>query len=185
MTLVGPLLLLLFCLGLSFPQSVSGSCSNHCDSGHLAISLPDDGMDGYFSSMTLSGISGSVVSVQVQTFITHPLTEDLQLYLSFAGVLVPLAKNEGDFRPNCYNGTIWNDLALYFPQEYPNFVYDVTAPALQADGYLSDFNGNLANGVWTLIVFDSVANENSGILDRWIIDVNGVVLVCAMFCFFV
>jgi len=155
-----------------FSFSFLGACNKtHCDSGNINLAIPDDGGIQYiYPSLTMSGVSGTVTSVRVQTFVEHPSSGELEIGLAFGSILVPLTLNQGDIRPNLFNGTIWDDAGLFSPGDYP-FVYDVVVPVLQPDAFLSNFTGEAPNGEWYLVVADTSVG-NTGRLLRWVLDVN-------------
>ena len=107
-----------------------------------ALAVPD-GTGSASATAFVSGLSGSIASVQVWVQIDHPDPRELQVRLTGPdGTSVLLHNREGT------------------PQRPINALYGRTDVPAQS---LSAFQGHLANGLWTLTVEDQVAGTTGRI----------------------
>lgn len=129
--------------------------------------INNNGTETYFN-LPVSGLPGNIDSLygleEVCIDITHAKDEELYIYLvSPSGHTVELS--EGSSCPGAnYSGTCFNS----------NTALPITSAAAPYSGnfhpigYLGRFNtGQPGNGVWTLIVKDYLAFDDSGVLNSW------------------
>lgn len=116
-----------------------------------------------FSSLLVSGTSGTLVDVNVTLNVTHGYVSDLSAFLiSPAGTRVELLSRVGGGNQNLINLTI-DDEAL---TSILNWSAPLANASYRPEGLLSDFDGEVANGTWQLELSDEVLNE-SGTLTSW------------------
>jgi subtilisin-like proprotein convertase family protein/subtilisin family serine protease len=124
--------------------------------------IPDDNATGITDSVAVSGLSGSVLDVNVQVEITHPYVGDLVLELvSPSGAIVTLANGRGGSGDN-FSETIFDD-------EAATPISAGSAPfrgRFQPETPLSAIDGTALNGTWQLRVRD-VAPRDTGALVAW------------------
>jgi subtilisin-like proprotein convertase family protein len=123
-------------------------------------SLPD--LATVRSTATVSGIAGTVADVNVTLDIEHGLAADLRVTLiSPRGTRVLLVDGVGD-TGNEFAGTTFDD-------EAAENITAATAPysgSYRPEGSLADFDGQFADGVWTLEISD-LDEVMSGVLNSW------------------
>ncbi len=108
---------------------------------------------------------GIIEDVKVQVNITHPFIADMELTLvSPSGTRVELIDDKGGFGDNLFD-TVFDDSAArsissILPHESP---FTGTFRPLEP---LSAFDGEDANGIWTLEIRDD-ANGDIGVLNSW------------------
>jgi subtilisin-like proprotein convertase family protein len=114
------------------------------------------------SQAFVTGLSGTVVDVDVRINLNHTFDADLHIFLVAPdGTRVELTRNRGGNSDN-YNNTIFDD-------EAPVAVAGGYAPfsgRFQPEGLLSALDGQPANGTWTLEVRDE-AGQDVGTLFNW------------------
>ncbi len=142
----------------------------------------------YTSQIVVSGVTGSMWDVDVQTFITHTQAANLDIALTSPdGVTCTLTTDNGGFADNVFNGTIWDDQAnpggdvpyasntgLVTDHPYVNNV--VAANLAPEEGLniipiVSTIFGGNANGVWTLTISDDFTGDG-GSLDGWSVTIT-------------
>jgi subtilisin-like proprotein convertase family protein len=114
------------------------------------------------SSQTISGVSGIITDVNINLRIVHSWAADLDVYLiSPDGTQVELFTDVGG-SSNGFENTTLDD-------EAGTSIRDGSYPFIgtyRPEGSLSDFDGEDANGTWTLRVIDD-AYQDIGILNDW------------------
>lgn len=129
------------------------------------------------SPIEVSGITGSIASVTVAVWITHPNTSDLEVRLvGPGGHQVALARDAGgtgdDFGKSCRSSkmTIFNDAGMQaIDQATAPFVgtFRPSAPLAQLIG----LSGDAVNGQWDLRVTDDV-ETSAGTIECWSLTVQ-------------
>ena len=129
-------------------------------SANVPLSVPDRG--GVGSTLAVSGTSGVVTDVNVRLDIAHTYAADVRAYLvSPSGRRVELVSIAGGDGDN-FTDTVFDD-------EAATPVAVGAAPftgSFRPVGSLADFDGQSANGTWTLQV-DDVAQYDAGTLLNW------------------
>jgi len=127
-------------------------------SGPVNILTKDEG----FVTATINcPLGGSVLDVNVNLTLMHTFTGDVQLRLKHNTTDVLLYDRTGGNGQNFINTTL--------DDEAPNGIQSEPAPytgAYNPIGELSDFDGQSAAGLWTLIVDDDRV-QDSGMLLNW------------------
>ncbi|HUO08925.1 MAG TPA: proprotein convertase P-domain-containing protein [Phycisphaerae bacterium] len=132
---------------------------------NTAMTIPDNNVLGVTSAVTVSGATGSVSNLKLTLNITHPRDSDLSAYLVapdgseillFSGLTgtnfsATVLTDQAGTRISAGSGSFTGS---YYP----------------ADA-LADFNGEAANGTWSLKVFDSVT-QSAGTLNSWSLSVT-------------
>lgn len=118
------------------------------------------------SNLTVASGPSAISKVTVKLNITHTYDGDIGIFLkSPAGTEITLSYRHGSSGDN-YTDTIFDDAAV-------TSIASGTAPftgTYKPDGLLSTFNGQNANGTWTLRVYDYLSGY-AGTLNGWSIDV--------------
>lgn len=117
------------------------------------------------STITISGITGTIGYMSLITNITHTFAADLDVTLqSPAGTVVTLTTDNGGGNDNVFNGTVWSN----FGSLVTDFAYanNVTASPLMPEESFGAFVGEDPNGTWTLTISDDLAGDG-GSLDSW------------------
>lgn len=126
--------------------------------------VPD--LDTSLFTMMVTNIGHYLAQVKIQTWLRHPFSSDLDIYLiSPAGTFVTLTTDNGKNKTDVFYGTTWNDHASTLVTEatYTNFApYEYLVP----EGALAAFKGENPNGIWTLQIVDD-AEFDTGILENW------------------
>jgi subtilisin-like proprotein convertase family protein len=129
------------------------------------------------STINVGGAGNYLRDVDVQTFISHSFSGDLDVTLtSPAGTVVTLTTDNGGSNDNVFNGTVWDDDAdtggqvpyttnngLASDQAY---VTNVVASPLVPEEALGAFIGENPNGNWVLRISDDLAGDG-GTLTDW------------------
>lgn len=119
------------------------------------------------SIISVSGGPSSIVKVTVKVNITHGYDGDIALYLkSPAGNEITLSYYRGSSGDN-YTDTVFDDAAA-------TSITTGVAPftgTFRPEGLLSTFNGQGANGTWTLRVYDGLGGY-TGTITGWSITLN-------------
>jgi len=129
------------------------------------IPLPD--LATTTATLDFTGLTGVVTDVNVSLDITHTFDGDLQVFLtSPTGTKVTLFANVGGAGQN-FTGTTLDD-------EAPLIITGGAAPftgIFQPQGLLSNFDGGVPNGTWTLTISD-VGPQDIGTLNSWSITMS-------------
>jgi subtilisin-like proprotein convertase family protein len=129
------------------------------------------------STLVVSGLGTYLADVDVQTFLTHTFSADIDMtIMSPAGTIVTLTTDNGAGNDNTFNGTVWDDDAnadgqvpytanngLVTDHTYVNLT---TASPLVPEEALGAFIGENPNGTWTMTISDDLAGDG-GSLDSW------------------
>ena len=119
------------------------------------------------SPITVSGLSGTIVDVNVTLDINHTWNSDVDVHLRAPdGTLIELFTDVGGSSNN-FTNTKLDDQA-------GSGIASSSAPftgTFQPEGSLSAFNGKNPNGVWTLEVTDDEAGI-TGVLNSWSIELT-------------
>lgn len=131
------------------------------------------------STVSISGQSGTIIDVDLQTFITHQDNANLDITLSSpAGTTVTITTDNAATLANVFNGTYWDDqadplgsilfannpsLGTVTKHSYTTSV--VASPLVPEEGLIA-FKGEDPNGTWTLKIVDDAATE-TGNLASW------------------
>ena len=123
--------------------------------------------------MQTSNIPGLTLSVRVQLFVEHPINGELLILLENDSAYTLMTLSNGGTRSNVFNGTIFDDSAVFSVANY-HFVQGVVAPVLRPlYSFTTAFSFLSPNSVWTLVVLESSLGS-PGTLVRWVLDVNGL-----------
>jgi subtilisin-like proprotein convertase family protein len=129
------------------------------------------------STISLSGLPGTICFIQAATNITHTAPGDLQISIrSPSGTIVTLTTNNAGSNDNVFNGTLWKDTAGTTNPPGPvtdtdYFPLVVETPVV-AEEAMGAFLGEDPNGTWTLTVAD-IAASDTGMLHSWEIGLFG------------
>lgn len=142
--------------------------------------VPDGSSSTITSTLLVSGVGDQLGSLKLFTNISHDLAEDLDVTLrSPRGTVVTITTdNEGNGRPNAFEGTWWDDKAdpdsqvplPVLPHVVTDFTYGWTyspVTPLVVEEALSAFRGEDPNGVWVLTVSDDYPSYKDGVLRAW------------------
>jgi len=128
----------------------------------LSIPITDNGV-ATTTSLDVVGLIGTVEDLNVTLSIDHPAADDLDVFLiSPDGTRVELFSDVGVGGAN-FTGTTLDDQAA-------TSISLGAAPfsdSFQPLGQLSDFNGEIPRGVWTLEVTDDTNNGLTGTIVDW------------------
>jgi len=142
----------------------------------LLVTVPgvfSDDAQPAWSSMQTSNIPGLTLSVRVQLFVEHPINGELLILLENDSAYTLMTLSNGGTRSNVFNGTIFDDSAVFSVANY-HFVQGVVAPVLRPlYSFTTAFSFLSPNSVWTLVVLESSLGS-PGTLVRWVLDVNGL-----------
>ncbi len=176
-------------LAATFAISTSASAATY--SNTTPISLPGSGTSGVaseFPSTVNVSERGAVVNVTVSLFgLTHTYPDDIWLALmnplGTSVVLMSDSGGSGDVRS--IDITFDDDAAAAIPDNGPlsSGSYQVSqngnietlptpAPAFSFGNNLSAFDGEEANGAWTLFVFDDAGGDVGNISGGWALSVE-------------
>jgi len=134
--------------------------------------IPDDEVGSLDSSVVVSGQGTDLWDVNVQVDIRHERASDLDLFLTApSGRRIDLVTDVGDFVPDLYAGTTFDDGAGV-PVSDHVLPEDGTAfTAVVPEGALGAFLGEDPNGTWTLTIVDDQGGGN-GTLAGWALVVS-------------
>ena len=137
-------------------------------SSDVPKAIPDYSTAGASSTLVLSGTGGAISNVTITLSITHARDGDLAAYLiSPDGTTVTLFDGVGSNGDNFTNTTLSDQAAVSITSGSPPF----TGTYHPSPGSLSAFDGQAANGTWTLEVVDS-RRQNEGTIDAWSLTVT-------------
>lgn len=119
------------------------------------------------SSIDVSGLAPYLLDIDLTTFIPHPSSFELWIYLlSPAGTFIVITTENGEYYDNVYNGTRWDDDGNIPVTDYP-FASDGPVSPLVPEEAMGAFIGENPNGVWHLTILEPYVNENDGFLNQW------------------
>jgi subtilisin-like proprotein convertase family protein len=145
-------------------------------SGEVNQVIPDGDPTGITSSIKISGVpftpSLTTTSVILETYITHPMNQDLRVSLvNPYFTLVSLSTNRGNNYDNAFNGTKWRDDSTANSKLY-KFNLSGVVPYLSPETPLSNLLYSPSfNGIWSLTVYDSNYGY-VGTLNEWKITIG-------------
>ncbi len=145
------------------------------------VAISTTGTPVVTSTIVVAG-AGSILDLNVTTFIQHTFSSDLDVTLtSPAGTVVTLTTDNGSTFDDVFNGTVWNDDAdpdtqvpytadnnLVIEHTYANLTL---ASPLVPEEPLAAFTGEDPNGTWTLTISDD-SNLDGGSLNSWSLDIQ-------------
>jgi subtilisin-like proprotein convertase family protein len=132
-----------------------------------AGAIPDNNPAGYSQSVTVTG-KKYLQDVNLRTFITHPTSGDVDIFLTHLGKTIKISTGNGSNDVNVFNGKTFDDSAADAVT-----AADLSNPAitnLVPEEKLASFIGMDPNGVWTLKVVDTKADD-IGNVSGWALDV--------------
>ncbi|MHC4393631.1 MAG: proprotein convertase P-domain-containing protein, partial [Planctomycetota bacterium] len=131
------------------------------------VPIPNNDRSGAISRMTLTDLR-TIHALRVTVNVPHPFPGELRLELtSPAGTTVLLSQGNGGGSPDAFTNTRFDDAAF-------DAITIAPAPfigSFQPEGQLSDFDGELIAGVWTLRVADTFGVD-TGVLTSWALEVD-------------
>jgi cysteine-rich repeat protein len=149
----------------------------------VTIASPDTDLpiadNGSLTSLvTVSGVAGVVVDVDVSIDLVHPQADQLDVWLvSPSGTTVTLTTDNGGGNDDVFAGTVFDDQASGVPSapNVRNFVYTnlVATGAIQPEEALGALVGEPANGPWALVVSDDSGGQ-TGMLRSWSLTISTV-----------
>ncbi|MBX7103266.1 MAG: S8 family serine peptidase [Gemmataceae bacterium] len=126
----------------------------------VPVAIPDN--TKVTSTVTVTGVIGTLTDVDVRLNITHTYDADVDIFLIAPdGTRIELSTDNGGSGQN-YVNTVFDDSAA-------TSVTTGTAPftgTYKPEGLLATLNGKSGNGVWTLEVTDD-AGTDTGTLNSW------------------
>jgi uncharacterized repeat protein (TIGR01451 family) len=163
----------------AFPISRNVGQSAAFTYNNLPLAIPDNTPAGATSTANVSGVPGAITNVQVQVNATHTWVGDLVISLtSPGGTTVTLLD-----QPNVPLGTFGcsnNDVNVLFadgqpdpesvcsgapPQGNTADPWPVTDASPVPGDAMADFNGEDANGTWTLTISDNGGGDTGTLVD--------------------
>ena len=133
------------------------------------LAIPDNYVPGVKDSITVTGLPGTVVSVELFLSVQHTYIGDLTFILR--------APNGSTRTIISGNGGAGKNILSFFADDFQNLLSDVSY--LPPWGYIKpsasfgSFGGTTANGNWMLWCVDNIAND-VGILQGWGLKFNVV-----------
>ncbi|MCX7425571.1 MAG: proprotein convertase P-domain-containing protein [Planctomycetia bacterium] len=134
-------------------------------SANVGKSIPD--LTTVTSTLAVAGLSGGITDVNVTLDITHAYTSDLEVYLiSPTGARVQLFDGVGADGDNFTDTTLDDEAATSISAAGAPF-----SGTFRPMGSLADFDGQSANGTWTLEITDNWT-QDQGVLKHWSLEVS-------------
>ncbi len=135
-----------------------------------ALAIPDgDTVTGVSDTLSLSD-STVITDVNVVLNITHGFTADIDVFLNYNNgvddITVELTTDNGDAGDNYVDTQLSDEAGVAITAGVPPFT-----GGFRPEGMLSDFDGQMITGDWTLTVFDDDA-AILGTLDSWTLQFN-------------
>jgi cysteine-rich repeat protein len=129
--------------------------------------LPNGVATGVDVPVTVTGLAGPVLDVDVVVDVRHGRATEIDLFLtSPSGRRIELATDLGDENDDLYAGTTFDDDAPDPVSDTPLPASGTPHAAVVPEGALGAFLGETANGDWTLTVADDSGGE-AGRLEGW------------------
>ncbi|MFN8545623.1 MAG: proprotein convertase P-domain-containing protein [Candidatus Binatia bacterium] len=165
----------------SFPGLASVSARND-----ESLPIPDNDPSGVQSLITIPGVTGTIVDVDVTIDLTHPSPGQLRIELiSPSGTVVTLSTNNGGTKADAFTGTTFDDQTPVVGGSTPNvrnFTFASLAPnapvtQVQPEEALGALVGEPADGpyglasTWLLVVRDDTGGS-AGTLRAWSLQVG-------------
>lgn len=146
-------------------------CASY-DAADTPIDIPDSNPAGINSVITIPEATGTITDINVTVNISHNWTADLELKLIAPnGTEIVLSNGNGADGDNYTNTT--------FDSDAVDLITSGTAPftgSFQPEGDLTQLNGSLVTGDWTLNVADTLF-WLSGALESWSIEICELVVL--------
>ena len=136
--------------------------TTNLSSGNVNIAIPDNNATGISSTITVSGVTGQFIDLDVTINITHPFVGDLVVTLTGPNNVTRTLVNRRGGSGDNFTGTIFDDQAA-------TAITSGSAPftgRFRPEESLDVFNGINPNGTWTLNVSDRAAAD-LGTLLNW------------------
>jgi subtilisin-like proprotein convertase family protein len=131
----------------------------------VPVTLPQVGTAS--STLTVTGLTGTVADVDVKLNVTHTYDGDFSMYLtSPSGTKVTLFSHIGGGGQNFTNTVLDDEAATVISISAAPFT-----GTFQATGLLAAFDGQTPNGTWTLSYVDPYSGDG-GTLNSWSITVT-------------
>ena len=181
----------------SFNVTVTGTCPSGCNPSSITIN-PGGVASPYPSSISISGVSGTVASVSVTlNNLSHTFPDDVDILLvGPAGQnAIILSDVGGGTAATNVTLTLADTAAANLPDNGPlvsgmfkptNFEgvegFPAPAPAPSGGSALSVFNGTNANGVWKLYVVDDTGDDGGSISGGWCLNITATPPPCSITC---
>ena len=148
----------------AFPGVTATTLTN----GDKDLPIPDAGSLVTVLESTLPGV---VIDVDLTLDITHPTSNQLDMYLvAPSGRTVTLSTGNGGTNDDVFHGTTFDDQAAGTPSapNVRNFTYVNAVPTgpIQPEGAMAALVGEPAAGPWALVVVDH-ASGSTGVLHSW------------------
>jgi len=156
--------------------------------------IQDGNLSGWTGAASVSGLSGSIATVQVNLNVTGGYNGDLYAYLSYDGKLIPLLNRVGVGAGDSfgYSASGFNNITLADAGSLN--IHSVASPAANgtylADGrnisplsapglfdttssatFASTFGGMNPNGDWTLFFADASGGGGTSTITSWSLDI--------------
>jgi cysteine-rich repeat protein len=172
-------LLLLAAVSGAAPPPLPGLSTVTIASPDTDLPIADNG--SLTSLVTVSGVVGVLVDVDVAIDLVHPRADQLDIYLvSPSGTTVTLTTDNGSANADVFAGTVFDDQAAGAPSapNVRNFLYTtgVATGPIQPEEALGKLVGESANGPWALVVSDD-AGGLTGTLRSWSLSLSTVASV--------
>ena len=166
----------------SASQTITFNIPTGASATHVSTDVPKAIPDfvgttpGVATSLLPITAPGNVVSLTVNLTITHTFVSDLILTLiSPTGMTITLASEIGYPDAN-YTNTTFDDAAT-------TSIDSASAPftgVFRPEQALAPLVGTAISGTWKLLVSDN-ANQDTGTIDNWSLDIQPSVAACAAF----
>lgn len=142
------------------------------DAADTPIDIPDNNSTGINSVITIPEATGTITDINVTVNISHGWTEDLELKLIAPDGTEIMLSNGNGGEGNNYTNTV-------FDSDAANLITAGSAPFTgnyQPEGDLTQLNGSVPTGDWTLNVADTLF-WLSGALESWSIEICELVVL--------
>jgi cysteine-rich repeat protein len=127
-------------------------------------SIPDGNQTGRTSAIAVTGLGRRLYDVDVTVDITHPRTDNLDLFLTApSGRRIDLATDLGGTQANLYAGATFDDQA---GAPASDLAAGTPFTRVAGEGALAAFVGEDPNGTWMLTVADD-SFGSTGVLNGW------------------
>lgn len=137
--------------------------------------------DYVYADIAVAGISGNIADVNVFVDIDHTWIGDLDIYIAHQEAgrsswkYVQLYNEDGDYRNDMTNVLFDQDASMYINEAAPPYgpgSFKPTAnPESGESNLLTDYNGDLAAGIWSLVLYDN-ATGDLGTLQGFRVDIE-------------
>jgi subtilisin-like proprotein convertase family protein len=131
-----------------------------------AAPIPDNDPNGVSKTITVTGAKSYLWDLNLQTFITHGASGDLDVTLTHLGRTVTITTGNGGPDVDVFNGTKWDDSATSGVIAFTNANSNAGSATIAPEEALAAFAGMNPNGAWVLKVVDHAALD-TGSLNSW------------------